>query len=186
MAFLRAEVGSHTDRGEMFAKAIAQIGADRDLIDRAELDDPQQNDKRGSLLGMVRGYGRDQWLFHRFPVDTVWRLVTVTVAELERFKYANHTAWTQLAGTSRLVADGVKNIDQVQGRAVRDNVVGIANRVRNGVRFPALIAVQCAGTAEMVLMEGHTRATAYTLTGLPDDVEVFIGTSARMASWTFF
>ena len=77
-------------------------------------------------------------------------------------------------------------LDQAQGSIARDNVVGIANRVRQGDRFPALIAVQCAGNADVVLVEGHTRATAYALTGLPDEVEVLIGTSAHMANWAFF
>jgi hypothetical protein len=35
-------------------------------------------------------------------------------------------------------------------------------------------------------MEGHTRATAYALTGLPDEIQVFVGTSAEMHRWHWF
>jgi hypothetical protein len=38
----------------------------------------------------------------------------------------------------------------------------------------------------MVLMEGHTRATAYALTGITDVIELIIGTSSHMRRWPFF
>src|SRR5260370_349795 len=133
---------------------------------------------------MVRGYGQNNWLFKDFPGDTAWRLVSVTPEEVRGFKYVKHDeGWAGVAGSTRLVADGAKKFDQAQGRVVRDNVVDIANRVRQGVRFPALIAVQCAGNADVGPAEGDTRATAYALTGLPDEADVLIGTSAHMASW---
>jgi hypothetical protein len=186
LAFLQAEIDSPTMRGSIVTAGLAHIRADRgQLVDRADLSNPQQNYVRQWLLGYARGYGLNQYLFTSFPSDTAWRLFTVIPPELESFKYANDQGWTEPSGPTRLVAAGVKNVEQIQAGEKVENVAGIATRLRGGDRFPPLIAVQCAGAADVVLMEGHTRATAYVLTGLPDVIEVFIGTSERMWDWVF-
>jgi hypothetical protein len=188
LAFVRAEIDSPTERQQYYIDALAQIGRDRaTLIDRADLTDARQNADRRFLLG-VRGYGRNLALFPGFPMDTSWQLVTVTPAEVKLFKYANHReGWAQVSGSSRLVADGVKNLDQVQNPVYKRNVTGVADRVRRGDRsLQPLIAAQLTGAAEVVLIEGHTRATAYALTDMPDEIEVIIGTSAQMGGWLFF
>jgi len=185
LAFLRGDIDTRTERRDVYLKALLQIRTDRSqLIDLADLENPGQNDERRTLLGAVRGYGRDLALFAGFPDDTTWRLVTVRPAEIKSFKYAKCEPWASLSGGFRLVADGMMNLDQAQFSV--GNVLGIAARVRQGDPFPALIAAQRAGASEVVLMEGHTRATAYALTGSPDKIEVIIGTSARMGSWPFF
>jgi hypothetical protein len=184
LAFLQADVETPTDRREWYDRYLA--GVDRAaLIHRGDAHDQQQNDVRRCVLGAVRGYGLNIWLFVRFPSDTGWRLVTVTPAEVKSFKYAKCDPWAPLSGGSRLVADGVKNLDRVQYAATKGNVFGIADRLRQGARFPALIAVQRTGSPEVVLMEGHTRATAYAMTDMPQDIEVIIGTSAKMGDWPF-
>jgi hypothetical protein len=188
LAFLQAEIDSPTERGRIVAGGLAHICADRgQLIDHADLKNPQHNSTRCWLLGYARGYRLNQFLFVNFPDDTAWRLVTVTPAEVKYFKYVNHQqGWAGLSGSSRLVIDGLKNLDQAQNPQYPCNVKAIAARVRRGDRFPPLIAAQCTGAADMVLLEGHTRATAYALTGLPDEIEVFVGMSAHMANWMFF
>jgi hypothetical protein len=188
LAFLRAEIDSPTDRGKILIHALMQLHEDRgQLIDCADLTDERQNHARRMLLGAARGYGRNEYLFRNFPHDTAWRLVTVTPAEVRDFRYANTEGWTQLSGSSRLVADGVRNLDQPQYGEIRGNVSGIATRLREGDTFPALIAVQCGShSAQPVLMEGHTRATAYALTDLPGETDVIVGSSAIMNRWQFF
>ncbi len=183
LAFLQAEIESPTIRGNLIADAVIRINADRtQLIDRGDLKDRQQNNARRWILSDTRGA-----LFQRFPGGTSWRLVTVTPDEVKGFKYVNHPeGWATVSGSTRLVADGVKNLDQVQNPEYKRNVTGIADRLRQGERFPPLIAVQCTGIADVVLMEGHTRATAHALTGLPDEIEAIIGTSAFMGSWLFY
>jgi len=93
-----------------------------------------------------------------------------------------------LGSRTTIVADGARNLHQEQGSNVRSNVLGIADRVRRGGQFQPLIATQRDQdrAAEVVLMEGHTRATAYALTDLPDQIDVIIGTSAQMGGWRFF
>jgi hypothetical protein len=187
LAFLQADMETPTERGKAFAAALARTGVDRGLLIGAHADsnNPQQNNIRRCVLGVVRGYGWGQYLFTDFPNDTAWRLVTVTPTEVKGFKYANHAGW-DWSGSTRLVSEGVKNLDQVQIKEISDRVTNIAARLRQGARFPALIAAQCVGAADVVLIEGHTRATAYALTNQPGEIEVIIGTSSHMGGWPFF
>jgi hypothetical protein len=69
----------------------SQTGADRATLigDHANPKDPEQNHARWFVLG-IRGYGRNDFLFERFPDDTVWRLVTVIPDEVKGFKYAKN------------------------------------------------------------------------------------------------
>jgi len=188
LAFLQGDIETlDPDRRQLFAAALRIRGADKDtLIHRGDLHDPQQNADRRFVLG-VRGYGAKQALFTDFPDDAVWRLVKVKPEEVKGFKYVNRLEhWARASGGTRLVANGVKNLDHVQNGQIKSNVAGIADRLNQGEKFPPLIAVQCTGAAEMVLIEGHHRATAHALTNLPDQIAVIIGTSPHMAGWVFF
>jgi hypothetical protein len=188
LAFLQADIETlDPDRRKWFADALTARAADRvTLIHRGNVHDPQQNSDRRFVLG-VRGYGTKQALFTGFPSDTSWRLVKVTPDEVKDFRYANHLPnWAAVSGGTRLIRDAVKNLDQEQNAQINGNVAGIANRVRKGEQFPALIAAQLTGADEQVLIEGHNRATAYALIGLPNQIEMFIGTSSQMGGWLFF
>jgi hypothetical protein len=68
-------------------------------------------------------------------------------------------------------------------KAIGDKVAGIVIDLRQGVEFQPMIAVQRASPVEVVLIDGHHRATAYALTGLPTQIEVYIGTSVNMDRW---
>lgn len=188
LAFLQADIESRDPvRLKWYAEALVARGADKaTLVQRGDVRNTQQNADRRFVLG-VRGYGRNVALFKDFPDDTRWQLVKVTSAEIGRFKYANHLAnWLRVSGGTRIVADSVKNLDQPQNKDIHGNVTGIAARLHQGERFPALIAVECTQASERVLMEGHHRGTAYALTGLPDEIELFVGTSTHMDRWVFF
>jgi hypothetical protein len=186
LVFLRGEIDSQMWR-DHYSAALVRIRADRTtLIDRGDLSDARQNDDRRSVLGDVRGYGRDQYLFLRFPADTGWQLVTAAPNEVRNFKYMNREPWTRLSGGTRLVADGVKNLDQGQNGEIRGKVAGIATRLRGGEKFDPLIVAQHIGLDKAVLVEGHHRVTAYAWAELPSEIELFIGTSTHMDRWVFY
>lgn len=182
LAFLQADIETPAeDRKELYDNALAALDK-ATLIDRGNPINPEQNGARRRILGAVRGA-----LFRGFPSDTCWRLVKVTPDEIKHFRYVNHLPnWAAVSGGTRLVGDAVKNLDQVQNARINGNATGIAIRLRRGERLPALIAAQLTGADELVLIEGHNRATAYASTGLPDEIEVFIGMSAHMDDWVFF
>lgn len=188
LAFLQADIET-TDpaRRKWFADALTARAADRTaLIHRGDPRDPQQNAHRRYVIG-VRGYTAKQALFTGFPADASWRLVNVTPDEVKKFRYANHLPnWIAVSGGTRLVGDALTNLGHEPSANINGNVVGIATRLRQGERFPPLIAAQVSGADELVLIEGHHRSTAYALTGLPDQIPVFIGASVQMRGWHFF
>ena len=56
---------------------------------------------------------------------------------------------------------------------------------RNGQSYPELIAV--SGPSDvLILVERHTRATAYVVSGYSQPITCLAGTSARMAQWAFY
>jgi hypothetical protein len=64
----------------------------------------------------------------------------------------------------------------------------IAARLRSPDPPPPLIVVAEPDCSKLVLLEGHVRLTAYALHPeyLPDELEVYLGTSAEMSSWALF
>jgi hypothetical protein len=188
LAFLRGDIETKDPvRSDLYAQVLATLRADKAaLIHRGDVHDPQQNRARRMVLS-IRGYPHSA-LFQGFPGDTSWRMFKQTPDEVAGFKYANHLPdWSRLSGGTRLVADGVKNLDKAENAMIKEKVDGIVARFRQGEIFPPLIAVQCGtGVSDVVLMEGHHRATAYGSEDLLDEIEVIIGTSAQMRGWTFF
>jgi hypothetical protein len=56
--------------------------------------------------------------------------------------------------------------------------------VRNGASFPELILVSEPDSDELVLLEGHKRATAYVRALDPEvELEVIVGSSPQIAGW---
>jgi hypothetical protein len=61
--------------------------------------------------------------------------------------------------------------------------LGSRGQGQQGATFPSLIAAT-NGDGPLVLIEGHTRATAYAITNSPADV--IIGTSPDMTNWKYW
>jgi hypothetical protein len=61
----------------------------------------------------------------------------------------------------------------------------VAKAVAAGQRYPELITVEASDGA-LILVEGHTRATAYVVAALPEPVACFVGSSRRMRIWAFY
>jgi hypothetical protein len=176
--FLRGEIDS-PEWTDCYTNALARRHADRtQVIDHGNSTDAQQSAVRRLVLYECRG-----GLFRSFPNDTAWRLVTVSPTEVSDFKFMNFDVWRRLTST-RLVSHGVQNLPQAQGLAGKVNA--IAARLRQGDTFQPLIAAQCDDRPDVVLMDGHHRATAYALSGLPNEIDVYIGRSPHMTGWHWF
>lgn len=64
------------------------------------------------------------------------------------------------------------------------HIRAVARLVESGATFPELIATE-NGAGSLVLLEGHTRATAYVLARRQTSVEVLVASSPRIAEWAF-
>jgi hypothetical protein len=191
LAFLRAEIEAPRYR-EFYLAAMGHIGGSRQrLIDDADLANDSDNSDREKLLGMVRGYHQNAMLFAGFPSDTVWRRAKITLSELKTFRYANFPTLLELA-SSRRVSDGAENALKASGSfspPLQDMLKGIRplmKRVVAGETFEDLIVVKDAHLPNVVLLEGHTRSTAYVAAGEPPHIRVLIGTSAEMHEWALY
>jgi hypothetical protein len=185
LAFLKAEIDS-ARFGSAYATILANAGLDRRLIDHPDRSSPQANSIRRELLRLVRGFGSSQFLFTGFPTDVTWRRIAMEPTDLSKLKYANCPPWTELSKHTRFVTEGAKSIatsNAFEEAAV--NIRAVVSDLKRGKRNPELIGVDDQ-TGDIILMEGHTRATAYAVTQLPERIECLIGSSPNMKTWAFY
>jgi hypothetical protein len=185
LAFLRAEANS-TRWGNAFANL------DRRLIDEPDLRDAAQNAARADALAAHRGdITTRTGFFSGLPLDTKWQRWALTLVELGDISYANYVTWIKLSGGTRRIRDGAANVQRLQVYEDHDINAGIraaARSIDEGKPMAELIAVsQGAYGRDLVLLEGHTRATAYLITKHPPaEVDLLVGWSTTMDRWAWF
>jgi hypothetical protein len=161
-AFLQAEINS-SRYGDLIKAALRQIGFARLVIDAPDTSDANANAVRRSVFAAYRGYPNGL-LFTGFPPVT-WHRVRLEFADFQRMRYANHPTLVALSGASRLVSDGAANFAaRIPGAAVMGHVANIIPAIQAGKAFPPLVAAQDTD-GSLILVEGHSRATAYVITG---------------------
>jgi hypothetical protein len=187
LAFLQAEVDSRVDRvAAAIQDFLRQHGCDRSLIDDADLADQEKNRIRRDVLGDLRGFSRNAYLFTNFPPDITWHRGRLTVAELAETKYAGWPEWVKLTHGTRVVKEGAQNTTNsfYASETIRVQVPAIAEACLAGARFPELILVGPPDFDELVLLEGHKRATSYVRAlDAADELDVIIGSSEGIERW---
>lgn len=188
LAFLKAEVDSIEYPGSIDL-ALSTQGYTRAIIDNADLTDPGENRARIVCLSRHRGYKQNCWLFKGFPDEVNWQRVSLMPEELGRAKYLNQPVWVEGSGGTRLVSGGAMNIDScLLPDSLRMKIRMVEASLRKGFRPPELILAGRGDGSSLVLVEGHSRATAYALASadLPDEVGVIIGLSPNMGNWIWY
>lgn len=185
--FLRAELLS--DRfGETVRGALAQAGVGEDIVLNANLDDARENALRRELLGTARGFRRREGVFGGFPDDLRWERATLAPDEVLAIRFIAYDYWVELSGGSRLPTDAARRI------RAGVNVFGVPSEGFLAIADsfavtspPPLIAVGGIGPG-LVLLEGHVRLTAFALRPelLPDELELLVGHSPRIAEWALW
>jgi hypothetical protein len=188
LAFLKAEVDSARFKAyyEGHFVQLENLGFNRQaLVYSPDLKSAEQNAIRKEVLKVVRGYTAGQFLFIGFPADVTWRRIALEPTDLAKLKYANYPAWVKLSGGTRRVVDGAANLDSIDlGDGTNAHILAVAADVRAGKRYPELIGVTDENK-DVILLEGHTRAAAYALTRLPEQIECIVGSSPTMRTWAF-
>jgi hypothetical protein len=189
LAFLKAEVDSARFKAPYQGcfDHLKEFGFDRQvLLHSPDLQSAEQNAIRKEILKVVRGYTDGQFLFIGFPVDVTWRRTALEPTDLAKLRYANYPAWVKLSGGTRRVMDGAANVDSIDlGDGTNAHILAVAADVRTGKRYPELIGVTDENE-DVILIEGHTRATAYALTQPPEQIECIIGSSPTMRTWAYY
>ena len=129
-------------------------------------------------------------MFQNFPEHVAWERVILTQEELWQVKYIDDDYWVELSGGSRLAIDAAQAI--LTGTVIfdvpNDGFLRLAQALRHGAAFPELILV-CAGEqANIVVLEGYVRLTAYALVpeAVPGKLTAILGTSPDMEQWNLY
>jgi len=176
--FLWAELAS--PRFEQTIVAILERdGWDRSVIDQPDLTSPADNQYRGQVLAEHRGYGRDEDVFESVPPDVRWYRARATKDDLSQVRYIDYDYWTELSGGSKLAVDAAERIRQgIEAFRIGNGAYWyLAEALKAGASFPELILVGSDEKGPHVLLEGHTRLTAYFLAPecIPPLLPVIVG-----------
>jgi hypothetical protein len=186
LAFLQGEVDS-SRFSPCVNQVLAALGRDRALIDAPDLGDASESHARRCILYTCRGYPSG-YLFVGWPQDAVWRQVSLERADFDTMKYANNVeSLLILSGGSRLARDGAANYSRgVADTNVWSHLDAILAGLRRGETYAPLIAAQSVDDSSLVLVEGHSRATAYLIEATTADVKAFVAASPSMANWQYY
>jgi hypothetical protein len=129
-------------------------------------------------------------MFEGFPKDAAWARFAISSLELMQVRYVDYSYWNELSGGSRLPSDAAIRIRKgamVFGMSTH-HFLEMAEALRNGAKYPELIVVGTETHSTLVILEGHTRLTAYALVPdlIPRDLTVIVGLSAAMSAWRDF
>jgi hypothetical protein len=184
--FLRGELLS-ARFGDTVRDALAQAGGEEDIVLSPDLEDEGENAVRREVLATARGFGREG-LFGEFPDDVSWERAALAPAEVLAIRYIDYDYWVELSGGSRLATDAAARIRAgVTAFGVpNEGFFAMADSFRSS-QPPTLIAVGGVGP-DLVLLEGHVRLTAFALRPelLPEELEVLVGRSPRIAEWALW
>jgi hypothetical protein len=175
--FLRGELAS-----PRFGPRVREV-VDERLVLEPDLEDANENEQRDAALTAVRGYAGREGVFGRFPHEVHWEWVGLTRDEVLSIRYIDYSYWVELSGGSRRPVDAVERI------RAGDDVFGVPSTSFLDVELedpPPLIVV--GDGTKLVVLEGHVRLTVYALRPelLPDELEVLLGRSPRIAEWALW
>jgi hypothetical protein len=186
LAFLRAELDSPRHFTQYLEPILSANGLSTAIMEDADLADQAENRIRAAILGAYRGFRQGHSLFAGFPSDARWRLVALTLAEINDLRYARCNPWIDLSNGSLSVRDGAENIETVS-TSVNTDILELAREIEAG-NYPdsEMIVAAESPLSRHILVEGHTRATAYAVANPPvDEVEVIVGYSKGLSDWAW-
>jgi hypothetical protein len=187
-AFLRAEARSPR-YGPRLRWELARLGLPDELLERPDTTNRQANSDRRAVLDAHRGYLSGTRLFDGFPDDVDWWLCCATPNDLGEVRYIDYDFWNDYSnGTRRPAVAAACLHANGEVAPARDAVEGIVASLRQGRVPPPLILVGRSPTDPLVVLEGHTRLTAYAFAPdmLPAELEVIAGWSKRMGEWDLY
>ncbi len=185
-AFLKAEINS-----DRFSPTVLTLlnkhGLSKEIIEKPNLSNYNENRQRKELLSEYRGYGKNEWLFTNFPHNVRWARYLLTTKELAAVRYIDWEFWKKVTDNTRLPSDFVRKIKakELPDDTEIKRVKLIVKRLQSGKKLPEMILVGTQENEKLLVLEGHVRLTvhAFALESLPSEIEVIIGFSDQMSNW---
>jgi hypothetical protein len=181
--FLRGELDSGR-YGEVLRKLLDRDGLDVDVLARPDLTDAAANRYRSGLLDEYRGFEQRIGLFGGFPGRVDWHRAALSRHEVLDVLYIDWDWWLEISDGTRRPKDAADKIRRgdVPGSTVEEH------RMLFEVPQPELIVVTKPDHAQLVVLEGHYRLTAYAMFPelVPEELEVYLGEAEDMGAWGNF
>lgn len=185
--FLKAELDSSRFR-QGSLKALGMLGYDTSLLENPDTVDVPENQKRSKVLRLTRGWP-DEWLFAGFPENTTWHFVKMSQQKIRQcYRLKSRPDMPEqdrlLANTARSLKKGeeVENIDS-------ELIEQMVSKIKQQQFMPPSILVSEDFTSKTVLIEGHSRSTAYCFIDescLPNGIPAILGTNPNMSQWVYY
>lgn len=153
-----------------------------------DLRDEEQNRFRRELITQVYGFGTGKGAFEGLG-ELVWKRIKLTAAEVGEMLYARQDgAWRLLSPVTRKVTEGATNVGHVfTGDQTNMVVLSLASGLcHSEKKVPEIIALR-GPDGQLVILEGHARATAIVLEAhrFPDGVQAYVGEGPSVESWPY-
>lgn len=191
LAWLQAEIESPDFQAYLIGNPPnpANLSAALKAARSPDLRDDAQNALRRQIITSVYGFGQGTGTFEGLAADLSWRRYNVTTDELSKILYARREgAWRLLSPATRKVAEGATNVGHVfTGDSTNMVVLSLASGLcHSDKKIPEIIALR-RPDGQLVLLEGHARATAIVLEAhrFPHGVHVFVGDGPSVANWPY-
>lgn len=187
LAFLQAEISSSRYADKYILPLLNLNNLSRhNLIDHPDLENESDNCYRQAILQRYRGYGTNTLLFKGFPSDVVWQFVEVEPQDHPLLFYAKEDSWIKLSEGTRSVERGASRIARFEEVGeTADRIRAIQQDLTDGKLMAPLVLVK-GDDRTLILVEGHSRATAYVGLCCPRNIPALLGFSSTMRNWHFY
>lgn len=186
--FLKAEIGSPRF-GSIIQSLLEITSLDRKIIDFPNTQSLSENNYRLSILDGYRGYLRKELLFKNFPEGVKWKRAALGTGDLKKLRYIKYDYWEKLSGGTRLVSDGARNIKNgvtIYGSS-NDQFLAAARHLESGGSFIDPIVVAPRDGADLVILEGHLRLTAFAMAKIAKKkIRTIVGFSPEISRWSLY
>jgi len=187
IAFLQAEIASSRYADNYALPLLNKNGLSREpLIDHPDLENESDNGIRRAILQRYRGFGANALLFRGFPLDVIWRFVEIEPHDHQLLFYAKEHSWIKISEGSRSVERATMRIARLEERGESaDRIRAIRQNLIDGKTMAPLILIR-GESGRLVLVEGHSRATAYVGLKWEHNISALLGSSPIMSNWHYY
>jgi hypothetical protein len=190
-AFLQAEIYS-SRWGSHVRAHMAHAGVTEAMVETPNLADVSENERRAAVLTSFRGWRTRTVLFSGWPDGISWHRTILTPSDIPHIRYANAPEWKSLSRGTWMAAVGAERIAandvHIEAGVPVAAINGIRQAIAAGKTFPPIIAVGPPSGRVVIVVEGHSRVTAYLASGFPERLEIIYGATPlnRLIGWSYF
>lgn len=176
--FLKMEINS--DRfNENIEIILKEMQVNRDIIINGNINSEQENALRAEILGRFRGYRKHpDDVFGHFPSNIEWVWTEFDREDILKVIYMEYDYWNELSYYTGSPLEAAKYV--LSGKPLydmpTDGAIENAQWLIKGNKFPPLIFLTDRNEERYIVLEGHSRMTAYGLVPvLFQNVSVLLG-----------